>query len=169
MDQHHLQQSTDGYAHLAPSRSPNGSTDQTPMVQVPNRPKPKDDDKDKDKKDKSRDHKSEKKDDKRFSTSSAESNSHPERKWHKKGSHDPHDQASEPLLTSLSKQDEPVYRGETPFQHGHDEDEKTAKEKEDQEKETAELEGLIEKKTYIGLVGPDEDIADSRFKRLRWR
>lgn len=141
---------------------------------MPNRPKAKEDDRKEDKKETANNLKDEKRQEQRLSSSSIRSTSHPERKWHKKDSHDPHDQSTEPLLLSTSSrnEDDAAHLDSIP-EVDQEQQRQADKEKEQMDKEMADLEGMIEKKTYIGLVrlafnGECLRLMQ-RFKPLLWR
>ena len=141
------------------SLTDNGSRCHTES-QVPNRPKPKEDDKKDDKHEDSKEpqsvevgHSDMKGDTKAYSVSSADSDSDKDTKCAKKVSHDPNDPAAEHLLAETNEGASDDRQGPSLSDQGSmRQKEEENKERDMLIREGEELEGLIEKKTYINLV-----------------
>ena len=125
--------------------------------QVPNTPQPKDEEK-KDDKAKPKPPTDKDGSSKRHSCASSseapEESSHPIRNWHTKGDHNPHDPGFEPLL-AFEDGEHGEHKPASVLSHSEEEGRDEAEEnRKKAEEEKQAVHGLIEKKTYIGLVSP---------------
>jgi hypothetical protein len=97
--------------------------------------------------------------------------------WHKKDNREEQDLSAEPLLASSSRDDVTSDEDTEEKKHRDEAKKKRVEAKRKAKEEQEILEGLIEKKTYIGLVSESQDmhravssligVSSLRFKRLQ--